>query len=61
MNRKQIMEEIKYLENVNRIVHKNVGVQWISAFQTQINRINNKINELRNLVKPVKAKKGKRK
>jgi phage regulator Rha-like protein len=53
MNKKEIIEEIKYLELVNQIVKKNSGnVAYL--FETQINKITNKINELKKQLEPKK-------
>jgi phage regulator Rha-like protein len=46
MNKKEIIEEIKYLELVNEIVKKNSG-DVAHLFEAQTNRIINKINELK--------------
>lgn len=61
MNKKEIMEEIKYLEGVNRIVNRNATGHVAYLFEAQTTRINNKINELKNILKPTKKlKKGKK-
>jgi phage regulator Rha-like protein len=53
MNKKEIIEEIKYLELVNKIVKKNSGdVAYL--FEAQTNRIINKINELKKQLEPKK-------
>lgn len=56
MNRKAIMEEIKYLENLNRIVNKNATGSAAYLFEIQTARINNKINELKNILRPAKKR-----